>query len=217
MAVADPSQPTVPQPLNTVDALAFVARSLKLRVENITSYVLSLHATVAANAAAPVAYTLPVASAVVLGGVKIDGSSVTITDGVLSALVGAPATTLPVVDGTAAVGLATKFARADHVHPTDTSRYAAANPANYVSKTYVDTMVAAAWAAIAKPPVAKTYIFHKPVAAATWVVLHNLSQYPAVEVVDTSGNVIDGDIHYDSANQITLHFSAAFAGTAYLN
>lgn len=33
-----------------------------------------------------------------------------------------PATSTPVMDGTAAVGASTEYARADHVHPTDTSR-----------------------------------------------------------------------------------------------
>lgn len=33
-----------------------------------------------------------------------------------------PATATPLMDGTAAVGTATKYAREDHVHPTDTSR-----------------------------------------------------------------------------------------------
>ena len=33
-----------------------------------------------------------------------------------------PATVAPLMDGTAAVGTATKYAREDHVHPTDTSR-----------------------------------------------------------------------------------------------
>ena len=40
----------------------------------------------------------------------------TIPDGV------SPATNAPVMDGTAAVGTSTKFAREDHVHPSDTSR-----------------------------------------------------------------------------------------------
>lgn len=35
-----------------------------------------------------------------------------------------PATATPLMDGTAAVGTATKYAREDHVHPTDTSRQA---------------------------------------------------------------------------------------------
>jgi hypothetical protein len=37
----------------------------------------------------------------------------------------APATVAPVMDGAAAVGVAVKYAREDHVHPTDTSRAAA--------------------------------------------------------------------------------------------
>lgn len=36
-----------------------------------------------------------------------------------------PATAAPLMDGTAAVGTATKYAREDHVHPVDTSRQAA--------------------------------------------------------------------------------------------
>ena len=36
-----------------------------------------------------------------------------------------PATATPLVDGTAAVGSSAKYAREDHVHPTDTSRQAA--------------------------------------------------------------------------------------------
>lgn len=40
-----------------------------------------------------------------------------------------PATTAPSMDGTAAVGTSTKYAREDHVHPTDTSRA----PTNHAS------------------------------------------------------------------------------------
>lgn len=36
-----------------------------------------------------------------------------------------PATASPLMDGTAAVGSSAKYAREDHVHPTDTSRQAA--------------------------------------------------------------------------------------------
>ena len=36
--------------------------------------------------------------------------------------------TTPSMDGVAAAGSGTSWARADHVHPTDTSRYAATNP-----------------------------------------------------------------------------------------
>jgi hypothetical protein len=43
-------------------------------------------------------------------------------------VVGQASATAPVIDGTAAVGTSLKYARADHVHPTDTSRAALASP-----------------------------------------------------------------------------------------
>ena len=50
----------------------------------------------------------------------------------------APATVAPVMDGTAAVGAATKYAREDHIHPTDTSRAAAsAIPAAATAAEYL--------------------------------------------------------------------------------
>ena len=39
----------------------------------------------------------------------------------------APATDVPLMDGTAAIGVKGEFARSDHVHPTDTTRAAAAD------------------------------------------------------------------------------------------
>lgn len=46
--------------------------------------------------------------------------------------------TLPLMDGTAQIGsLPTSFALADHVHPTDTSRYAASNPSGYQTAAQV--------------------------------------------------------------------------------
>ena len=43
----------------------------------------------------------------------------------------------PLMDGTNAIGTSTNWARADHVHPTDTSRYSVSNPANYQSAAQV--------------------------------------------------------------------------------
>jgi hypothetical protein len=37
----------------------------------------------------------------------------------------------PIMDGTAAIGTSVYYARDDHIHPTDTSRYATSNPSNY--------------------------------------------------------------------------------------
>jgi hypothetical protein len=46
-------------------------------------------------------------------------------------------TTLPTMAGTAAAGSAATFARGDHVHPVDTSRYAASNPSNFQTAAQV--------------------------------------------------------------------------------
>jgi hypothetical protein len=53
--------------------------------------------------------------------------------------------------------------------------------------------------------------------SATWVVTHSLNKFPSVSVVDSAGTRIFGVVKYDSLSQITLTFSAAFSGKAYLN
>lgn len=46
-------------------------------------------------------------------------------------------TSLPHMDGTAAIGTASTWARADHVHPTDTSLYPASNPSGFQTAAQV--------------------------------------------------------------------------------
>ena len=48
-----------------------------------------------------------------------------------------PSAATPAMDGAAAPGTATTWARGDHVHPTDTSRYAASNPSGYQTAAQV--------------------------------------------------------------------------------
>lgn len=50
----------------------------------------------------------------------------------------APSTTTPKMDGTAAVGTETKFARGDHRHPTDTSRQAAITSSSKLSADLIE-------------------------------------------------------------------------------
>jgi len=52
---------------------------------------------------------------------------------------------------------------------------------------------------------------------AIWVINHTMGRYPAVTIVDSAGSVIEGDIHYVSASQLTITFSAPFAGEGYLS
>lgn len=53
-------------------------------------------------------------------------------------------------------------------------------------------------------------------AATTWTVTHTLGGYPSVTVVDSTGSTVIGGVQYDSETQVTLTFSAAFSGSAYL-
>lgn len=50
----------------------------------------------------------------------------------------------------------------------------------------------------------------------TWVIVHGLNRKPAVSVVDTADNIVDGSVSYDSETQLTITFSFPFSGKAYL-
>lgn len=63
----------------------------------------------------------------------------------------------------------------------------------------------------------KTYIHNQSVSSDTWVVIHNLHKYPSVSVMDSAGSEVEGEVHYDSLNQVTIIFSVAFSGMATLN
>ena len=58
-----------------------------------------------------------------------------------------PATATPLMDGTAAVGASTKYAREDHVHPTDTSRASATDLSILEGKftSFTVTLASASW------------------------------------------------------------------------
>jgi hypothetical protein len=59
----------------------------------------------------------------------LDGIDATVKS--VSNAIPAASSTPPIMDGTAAVGTGATFARADHVHPSDTTKYAASNPSGY--------------------------------------------------------------------------------------
>lgn len=62
-----------------------------------------------------------------------------------------------------------------------------------------------------------TYIHTQDVPLAVWVITHNLGSYPSVTVVDDLNHVVVGDISYNNSNTLTITFTSAFAGYAYLN
>lgn len=63
----------------------------------------------------------------------------------------------------------------------------------------------------------KNYTHYQGLASSTWTITHNLAKRPAVTVVDSAGDEVEGGLQYLSENVLILTFSAAFSGTAYLN
>lgn len=52
--------------------------------------------------------------------------------------------------------------------------------------------------------------------ASVWNIHHTLGRYAAVTVVDSAGSMVEGDVAYVSTSEVTISFSAAFSGEAYL-
>jgi hypothetical protein len=61
---------------------------------------------------------------------------------VAAAIAAAASTTAPLMNGTAAAGSSALFSRGDHVHPVDTSRYAASNPSGFQTAAQVTASLA---------------------------------------------------------------------------
>lgn len=63
----------------------------------------------------------------------------------------------------------------------------------------------------------KNYTHNQTVASDEWVIIHNLNKYPAVNIFDSAGDEVVGEVTYDSVNQVTITFVSAFKGKATLN
>ena len=61
------------------------------------------------------------------------------------------------------------------------------------------------------------YTFTQSAAASTWTINHNLDRFPSVTTVDSAGSIINGAITYTDSNTITVVFTSATSGKAYLN
>lgn len=67
------------------------------------------------------------------------------------------------------------------------------------------------------PPGGANYTHNQMVPAADWTITHNLARFPSVTVIDSAGSTVVGDVDYLSNNEVSIHFTAAFGGSAYLN
>ena len=61
------------------------------------------------------------------------------------------------------------------------------------------------------------FVYEQNMPSATWVITHNLGKKPVAVVVDSTENVVIGDIQYNSLNTLTITFVDPFSGKAYLN
>jgi hypothetical protein len=75
--------------------------------------------------------------------------------------------------------------------------------------------VGAAGSGVTIPEVSET--FTQAIPSASWTIHHSLAFSPVVTVVDSSGRVVEGDVTYVDSSTITVSFSSAFSGTAYLS
>ena len=62
-----------------------------------------------------------------------------------------------------------------------------------------------------------SYTHVQGAAAALWTITHPLPFQPNVNVVDSAGEQVEGEVDYVAADTITVAFSAAFTGAAYLS
>jgi hypothetical protein len=73
------------------------------------------------------------------------------------------------------------------------------------------------WSYLSSLLAQNNFVFDKPSASAVWVVTHNMGKFPSVSIVDTANDQVEGEVKYNSNNQLTITFTAAVAGKAYLN
>lgn len=105
----------------------------------------------------------------------------------VTAALPAASSTTPVMDGTAAVGTGTTYARADHVHPTDTSR-APANALGAAKTGTAYTVAATDQSLIIQPSAAFTLTL--PAASSNSGRILRLKSVAAFAVASASANVV---------------------------
>ena len=66
-------------------------------------------------------------------------------------------------------------------------------------------------------PGSDTYIHIQSAPSSTWSVAHPLLKFPSVTVVDSANNKVEGEVNYIDTSNLTITFSGAFSGKAYLN
>lgn len=63
----------------------------------------------------------------------------------------------------------------------------------------------------------KTHTHVQSTSATLWLIMHNLDKKPTVQIFDSSGNELHGEITHLNNNQSVIFFSTAVNGVAHLN
>jgi hypothetical protein len=61
------------------------------------------------------------------------------------------------------------------------------------------------------------YVHNQTSASSSWDITHNLNKFPAVSIVDSSGNIVMGDVQHLTNKRVLITFNATFSGKAYFN
>ena len=63
----------------------------------------------------------------------------------------------------------------------------------------------------------KNFVFTQAVASNTWVIQHDLNKFPSVTSVNINDFEVYGEVVFNNINNLTINFSAAFSGKAFIN
>jgi len=61
------------------------------------------------------------------------------------------------------------------------------------------------------------FVFEQQSNSASWNVVHNLGYYPNVSIKEYGNKTVEGEVVYINANSLTILFSVAISGYAYLS
>jgi hypothetical protein len=84
-------------------------------------------------------------------------------------------------------------------------------------QTTVTTTSSSGGLSPAQIPDLVSYQHTQSAAASSWTIEHNLNFMPNVTVVDSGGNLVEANITYTSVTVLTVAFSSAISGVAYLS
>jgi hypothetical protein len=62
-----------------------------------------------------------------------------------------------------------------------------------------------------------SFVYTQTNASNEWVITHNLGKRPSVTIVTTTDTTVIGDVTYNTNNKLTINFTSANSGKAYLN